>query len=515
MATTTPPRMSTNTMEGIRAAIAAKKKEWEAEAEAIQASLAAMTYTETFNSSSVMTAPEFYAITPNPNNTTVDGALINLKIGPIEVITQSDKIIVRQNFTKAKRVKTTTVTQSILGDPVGNSSPAIFDYRTQGSSAGGYTGPYNGSFSPPETWESLKSQMYPTPGKNIRNVRFYLTNPTFNRWYFGVLCETQRANGTWDNADGIGYEASGAANLFDNNTYNVNSTMHILHYLEDEETTGYRDFTISLAGLRNTSTGQTSPRTPSNGSSNPSGGSQSGRRPGGTYGGSSNGGTFYNSSTGQWGNTVISNDTISTSPYTEPIDGLNTSTKNNLPGDVTLTMPPASFILQTGSIGEVHPLYQGSLVFDLELKKWGKSRTEFLVLLDFMPINAGLTGQVAASDFDMKMGQLDSLGEIRLYDQYPEESWIRYGKAGYYRLGHTEMLETKVHFRYPANATIEIDSSMDGRNIDPSLNQSATISGVNEYTFKYKTNGRWFTISLFGQWDLQFMELRGNITGRR
>lgn len=544
--------------------IADVKAAWEAETVSAATAFEALIPAENpeyYATVSYLTLDEFNAITPNPSSTDVYGDWQNLKAGTVEVTKSPDGslITLTQHMIWGGRVKTNTYTASTLGGAVDIEWRGHFSSSSPFGGGAGYSKPGGTTGSHPLLTLMSGSWIYNTAeeisandpnidggvyweGKDGRfvftwnsvlgywnlvaiadNRQWYKTGTKPNRtwtqgeWYIGVYV-TNAIIYPWNlSTGGLGIESP----LYPPNSYGINAVTNqltITRTLEVEEHDfGYKSVSFSLSGVRKDGQQVKSiTPTPGGGKSGSGGKSGGGSTGGGWRGGGTNiGGSPVDTRIGSFGNYIVTNTTNGGSVYTTPIEGLNTSTENDLDTTTTLTAPPASFIIQKGSIGEIYPTYQGSLVYDLELKKWGKSKIEFQCLVDYMPINAGLTGQVAASDFEMKMGQLNSLGQIHVYDKYPADSWIRYGKAGYYRLGHTEMLETKVHFRNPANGTIRIDSSMDGRHIDPTLTVSEALNNVREYTFKYKRNGRWFTISLFGTWDLQFMELRGNITGRR
>lgn len=538
------PSIASTALQSLQQKIAAQKAAWEQEAVDVRtAAYAAVPTTQKFITQTEMTKGEFAAIQPNPGYTSEDLYTVDLKTGPFEIIADATKIILRQHLTKGYQVKKDTFTSSTLGSSI--VTPATSMFMTAVRGIGGTYGLNSTPVSQSQAmayieaelaniYESFTNAINPSTGAyNIAEISGpYMAN-TFGSGAYGYMQEwsVDIWHGVY-NQPGVKGTYSGRCLVCiipitpaHDDTYWVTNVMDIMYPTTTvDQDYGYRDFTLSLSGITNNTTGQTQTRAPSSPATNPSrpSGRGAGRRPGSTNSGGSGtgfqsgGGTFYNSSTGTWGTQVISNDTISSSPYTDPIDGLNTSTNNDLTTSLPLTIPGNSFLIQSGSLGEIYPTYEGAYVWDIALKKWGKYKGQYKTLIDYSPINSGLNGAINYSNFGMHAGILDPLGKIYLFDTWPDDSWIRYGKAGYYRLGLTEALEVKVHFRtLDTDCVLRVDSSMNGRDIDPTLSTGVNILNENDYTFKFKTNGRWFYINLFGHWDLQFLELRGNITGRR
>lgn len=196
------------------------------------------------------------------------------------------------------------------------------------------------------------------------------------------------------------------------------------------------------------------------------------------------------------------------------IPGTNIPGTSLLPLDLNITYPGSSFLIQNGSIGPIYPTYSGALVLDLGLKKWGKLKNSFKALVDYSPINSA-SQPVTFTNFGIDMGMLNSSGNLKLFDAIPVDSWIRYGKLGYYRLGMTQAHEIIVHFRKSSSGTITLDSSLDGRSLELTLQQIWYFSSVANTTVLADQVGRWHTIKISGQFDLSFLEFRGTITGRR
>ncbi|EDO29126.1 predicted protein [Nematostella vectensis] len=125
-----------------------------------------------------------------------------------------------------------------------------------------------------------------------------------------------------------------------------------------------------------------------------------------------------------------------------------------------VTVPSGTFLLQDGSIAPVYPILYGALVYDTFLKKWGRMDQSYRLLLDYSPINNADTGVIPFSAFGIQGGILAGDNKIKLFDDHPTDSYVTYGKVGYYRLGMTSVEE--VHAQFASNCTgyIRVETSL-------------------------------------------------------
>lgn len=197
---------------------------------------------------------------------------------------------------------------------------------------------------------------------------------------------------------------------------------------------------------------------------------------------------------------------------TIPGAGINGSSV--LPPYAGFTYPGASFLMADGSAAPVYPTFAGAFVFDSALKKWGKMKNSYKQLLEMAPINA--TGPtVTYSNFGISLSMMDAAGAIKLFDTTPADSWIRYGKIGYSRLGFTKAQEIRVHFRSSSTGNIILDSSIDGRALEPTYSIPFPFTTAASIEVGCYNVGRWHTVTVSGNWDLQYMEFRANSAGIR
>lgn len=181
----------------------------------------------------------------------------------------------------------------------------------------------------------------------------------------------------------------------------------------------------------------------------------------------------------------------------------------------TVTLPGDTFLLQQGSIGPIYPDFKGAFVYDLLLKKWGKMKCFYRQLLDYRPINAGQDGIISDVDVEVKAGILNSNGEIYLFDETPLDSYIKYGKIGYYRLGMTSLEEVKVHFRTNSTGVVQTETSLNGESPEGSLTSSTAFTDTKQAKVAGSISGRWHNVSISGHYDIKHLEYRGNVSGRR
>lgn len=181
----------------------------------------------------------------------------------------------------------------------------------------------------------------------------------------------------------------------------------------------------------------------------------------------------------------------------------------------TFTYPGATYQIQDGVPVPGYPSYTGSIVFDLQLKKWGKQKNTFKALLEFSPLNATDNAVIPYTNFGMDSGILKESKKLALFSISPADAKIRYGKFGLYRLGFTEALEFVLHFRTNSTGTLVVDGSIDGRDPNPNIQHTETFTNVRSHVVKCHVNAMWHTLTISGQFDLQFMEFRGIIAARR
>jgi hypothetical protein len=208
--------------------------------------------------------------------------------------------------------------------------------------------------------------------------------------------------------------------------------------------------------------------------------------------------------TGEWG--------YASSDYT--VTGTGIFGGSTLPTYLDVTYPGATFLLQNGSPPPIYPTFTGALVFDTALKKWGKYKGDHKCIMSMTPINIQ-ENSLQYTNFGMETSVLNAAGNLYLFDSKPTDSWIRYGKIGFSRLGFTQVHEVVAHFRQSSTGNIIVDSSLDGRSLEIPLRTTWGFTGMGNVTAYVENNGRWHTIIVSGIFDLNYLELRGNITARR
>jgi hypothetical protein len=181
----------------------------------------------------------------------------------------------------------------------------------------------------------------------------------------------------------------------------------------------------------------------------------------------------------------------------------------------TITLPPSSFLLQLGSPAPLYPTFVGALVYDLQLKKWGKMNLRYKELLDYSPINSTKNGVVPSNVFGIDAGMVDSQGRISLFDRYPSDSYISYGKVGYDRLGSTSPEEVTVHFKSLSTGLLKIETSLGGKNLSAGLVITEDFKDASKATIYGGYPGRWCNIEISGIYDINYLEFRGFTQGRR
>lgn len=183
--------------------------------------------------------------------------------------------------------------------------------------------------------------------------------------------------------------------------------------------------------------------------------------------------------------------------------------------DTTITIPSGDFLLQEGSIGPIYPTFEGAFVYDLHLKKWGKLKHQYKRLLDYSPINNISDGVIPYATFGIHGGLIKSDGLVYLFDKFPDNSWLTYGKIGYSRLGFTALEELKINCAEEFQGTLKIQGSLDGKNLEVNTVKMEVFSGSNAAQINSSLSARWFDVTIAGYFDLTHLEFRGTMAGRR
>ena len=179
-------------------------------------------------------------------------------------------------------------------------------------------------------------------------------------------------------------------------------------------------------------------------------------------------------------------------------------------------IPVGNILWQAGSTEPIYPSYIGAFVMDTHLKKWGKMKLDFKNLFDAYPVNtmAG-EGIFPYEHFLPKLAcRLDD-GTFPVFDEYPADSEICYGKAGYYRRGFTDLEEVIFHNRAFRTGTLRIEGSEDGQSIDPNFVIERTYTNSVQAREGFTISARWFNIVFKGHFDLTHLALITSNGGKR
>lgn len=181
----------------------------------------------------------------------------------------------------------------------------------------------------------------------------------------------------------------------------------------------------------------------------------------------------------------------------------------------SITIPGDEFLLQKGSIGPIYPTFTGAYVYDLLLKKWGKLKADYRLLVDYIPINSQSDAVVELEDFIIEGGLLTSSGELKLFDGAPTDSKIGWGKIGYYRSGMTTIEEIKVHNTVEKDFSILTHTSLDGNAAEVALTTQADYVNTIAAIAYPVVSGRWHIVEIAGNYDIKYLETKGTLAGRR
>jgi len=178
-------------------------------------------------------------------------------------------------------------------------------------------------------------------------------------------------------------------------------------------------------------------------------------------------------------------------------------------------IPSASFNISSEASVPMYPTFVGSLVYDIVYEKWGKHRGDHQIVLGLTPDNSFDDDVAGFTDFGMNAGILNKAGVIRLFDNSPTDSFIRYGKIGFHRTGFTALYAASVHFRSNSTGTLEVENSINNRDLREANKLVTTFSDTRIVEHKSSFSARWHTLTVRGIWDLQYMEVSAKVSGRR
>lgn len=225
----------------------------------------------------------------------------------------------------------------------------------------------------------------------------------------------------------------------------------------------------------------------------------------------------YNGSVGMFGENNTALEPLGVTPRTPPITlpGFTITGSNFVYEDVSVTYPGASFVINAGTPAPYNPTKYGAWVMDTRLNKWGKLNAEYKLIVPYSPINDTSKGSVPYTNFGMEAGVLLTTGKLAIFSAQPAESYITYGKLGYYRRGQTLAVEARAQFRAPANGEIIVRASLDGRVIETSVTQTFPFTAALDTNPMFSISGKWHTVTVSGNFDLNFLEFRGILNSRR
>jgi hypothetical protein len=204
-----------------------------------------------------------------------------------------------------------------------------------------------------------------------------------------------------------------------------------------------------------------------------------------------------------------------TNEITLTFDGFDDTTGSALPNSLTVTYPGATFLLQNATTAPIYPDFSGAIVYDIFLQKWGKAKASYRCLMDYSPINSNVEQVVDYTNFGLTAGILTSGGFLKLFSANCTDSFIRYGKLAFSRLGYTYPEELVINFRVPFTGSIQTDVSMDGRSLHEALTEETAFSGVGTAKVYPSYSGQWHTFAVSGNFDIRSISYTGRVSGIR
>lgn len=180
-----------------------------------------------------------------------------------------------------------------------------------------------------------------------------------------------------------------------------------------------------------------------------------------------------------------------------------------------IPLPPNSVLYQSGSLSPYYPTYKGAPVFDLLLQKWGMYNNDHKGVYGLMPVNRVDSTIMPLADKGMFAGALTVDGKCTVFDENSPDSFIAYGKLGFYRRGMSFATEVRAHFNPVANGHVVVECSIDGVTINPDLSYAVDVTGQRNAILTFTRRARWFIIRVVGNFNLNYLELLAEEKSRR
>ena len=180
-----------------------------------------------------------------------------------------------------------------------------------------------------------------------------------------------------------------------------------------------------------------------------------------------------------------------------------------------IPLPPNNVLFQSGSLSPYYPTYKSASVFDLLLQKWGTYNNDHKGVYGLMPVNRVDTTIMPLPDRGMFAGAFTVDGKCTVFDENSPDSFIAYGKLGFYRRGMSFATEVRAHFNPVANGHVVVECSIDGVTINPDLSYAVDVTGQRNAILTFTRSARWFIIRVVGNFNLNYLELLAEEKSRR
>lgn len=181
----------------------------------------------------------------------------------------------------------------------------------------------------------------------------------------------------------------------------------------------------------------------------------------------------------------------------------------------TIENPEFTWILQNGNKAPLNPTMYGCYVYDMHLGKWGVFKGEHKLLLDYQPVNTWSPGGVSYQNFMIDGGCLNLDYSISLFNDTPEDGYVRYGKYQHHGYDVTAIETIVCGFNARSSGLLTAQWSLDGRQLEYGLTNSITFDNTLTATLPCNKIGKWASITLTGHYDLVSMRIDSYGSGRR
>jgi len=187
-----------------------------------------------------------------------------------------------------------------------------------------------------------------------------------------------------------------------------------------------------------------------------------------------------------------------------------------------VALPPGHFMGVQGQTASIPPVFNRTLLLDVQLGTWGSCDVPVRCMFDYSPVNAPTTTVATGTaghaytlgydDFALKLSAVRADGQLVTFTPDPADSFLTVGKCGFFEQYLTRLTEVRWDVIRSVKAAIGVKSSIDGTRLSPSMGKDTKGDGMFLRTTRV---GKWFLFTLNGNFAVKGLSFKGVFGGKR